>query len=369
MEKKPERVIELCRNEINNIDKEILGLVKKRQQLSVKISRAKRNLRIPDRDFVREKAVFDQAQKLAKELDLPESFAINLQKLILESSLSQQEEDRIKHSFDHEQKSVLIIGGAGRLGKWLCRFFSDSGHTISVIDKIDPGFSCNFSTTLDKTANQHDIIVVATPIRASIDVLEQLYMLNIKKPYIFDVSSVKAPVYESLKKLKSAGVFVTSLHPMFGPSVGLLFGKHIIRTSLGVLQADQLANELFQNTPLTVVDMSIDEHDKTIAILLSLTHALNIIFVHALKDSSIPIKKLAQFSSPTFENLLLIAQKVFSENPHLYFEIQALNPYTKTAHELIKNSLPRLLNAVSQFNEEDFVAMMNEGNHYLSSLS
>src|SRR5207248_2350227 len=124
-----------------------------------------------DRDFNREKVVFDHAIALAQELDLSLDFVIALQRLIIEASLSRQEQDRIRHSVDESQKSVLVVGGSGRLGKWLCHFFADSGHRVSVVDLHHPGFFCDYKKTLDESADQHDIIAIATPIRTSSDIL------------------------------------------------------------------------------------------------------------------------------------------------------------------------------------------------------
>ena len=300
---------------------------------------------------------------------MPSKFATTLQKLIIEASLSRQEKDRIKNNFDQAPKSVLIIGGAGRLGKWLCRFFADSGHRISVIDLIHPNFPCSYSQDLDASAESHDIIVVATPIRPSIDIIKQIIKLKPKKPVIFDVLSVKAPVYQALLALKDTGAKVTSLHPMFGPSVELLFGKHIIRTSLGVEKADHMVNEIFRATSLQVVDMSIDSHDAMISILLSLSHLVNISFVRALTKSGFSIPYLKKFSSPTFSNLLKVAHKVLSENPHLYYEIQALNPHSKEAQKKLSESLLEVIGAVEKFDEASFVAIMKDGEQFLADVS
>lgn len=362
-----EQIIEQCRTRINDIDREIFLLIKKREQLSAEIGSVKRDLSMPDRDFKREKTVFDHAVGLAKELDLDEAFAIALQRLIIEASLSRQEQDRIRNSVDESQKSVLIVGGAGRLGKWLCHFFADSGHRVSVVDMIHPGFSCDYSRHLDESADRHDIIAIATPIRVSNDILGQIHRLHLKHPIIFDVSSVKAPVYDSLRQLKDKGVRVSSLHPMFGPSVNLLFGKHIIRTSLGVQEADDLVTDLFRATSLQVVDMSIDEHDAVIAILLSLSHMVNIVFVRALEKSGFRSGHLEKLSSTTFSRLIAIARDVMSENPRLYFEIQALNPHTMAAHQYLSQALLETVNAIDQFDEESFVAIMRENERYLAN--
>ncbi len=365
MDEDRESLIESCRAQISEIDRQIFSLVKKREGLSAKIGEAKRGLKIADRDFNREKLVFEQAATLAKELDLPVSFATSLQKLIIEASVSRQEKDRIKNNFHDAPKSVLVVGGAGRLGSWLCRFFADSGHGVSVADVVKPNFDCRYFDRIDARAMQHDLVVVATPMRTSLGIFKQFEAFDLSKPVIFDTSSVKSPIRDGLLRLKDLGAKVTSLHPMFGPSVELLFGKHIIRTSLGVEAADREASDLFRATSLTVVDMSIEEHDEMIAMLLSLSHMLNLIFVRALRSSPFPIALLERFSSPTFSNLLAIAKQVHSENPHLYYEIQALNPYTKKALRHVSDALSAFNLAVELEDEDQFVSMMKDGQIYL----
>lgn len=365
MAKEKLTIIESCRKEISAIDNEIFSLIKKREQLSAAIGEAKRGLAIPDRDFSREKMVFDNAIAKATALELPTAFVIALQKLIIENSLSRQERDRIEESNEQDSLSVLVIGGAGRMGGWLARFFVDSGHRVTICDLSDPGPPYTFMKELDESVGQHDLIVVATPIRVSVAMLQKLSNMPLKKPVIFDVSSVKAPVHEALMALKSRGIKVTSLHPMFGPSVQLLFGKQVIITSLGIKEADEMARNLFKATSLQLIMMSIEQHDRTMAYLLSLCHLTNIVFATALSKSQIDIKDLESIASPTFISMLQMARKVFDENPHLYYEIQALNPHNHKAYEEIELALGTVLSAINTSDELEFVTLMRKGQKYL----
>lgn len=365
MVKEELKIIEKCRQEISAIDAEIFSLIKKREGLSSAIGEAKRGLDIPDRDFKREKAVFENAIAMAKTLELPVSFATALQQLVIENSLERQERDRIIKSSGAQCWSVLIIGGAGRMGGWLASFFADSGHKVTIMDKVNPIPAFEFRESLDADVDKYDLIVIATPIRVSAAILEELALMPLTKPVIFDVSSVKAPVQEALIRLAKRGTKVTSLHPMFGPSVKLLFGKHVIITSLGITEADLMAKSLFKATSLQLIDMGIDEHDRTMAYLLSLSHVTNIVFLTALRQSGINIEELERLASPTFSSMLAMARKVFEENPHLYYEIQALNPYNKDAYEELKNALTHILQTIKGQDEPEFVAGMEEGQKYL----
>jgi chorismate mutase/prephenate dehydrogenase len=354
------------RAEISQVDQEIFALIKKREEVSLKIGSAKRKLNIPDRDFAREKDMFDKALDNAKRLGLPANFAISLQKSLMSISLSSQEQDRIRHNPSPDPKTALVIGGAGRMGKWMCRFLADSGHKIQVVDKTKPDFDCPYQSELDDSVRDYDIIIVATPIRDSVVILEDLLNYQLKKPVVFDLASVKAPVKEVLHKMKAAGILVTSIHPMFGPGVEYLYGRHVIRTSLHVPAADSLVAELFSCTSLKLVDMSFNEHDDIIAYLLATSHLVNIAFVDCLKNSGYSIDKLAGFASTTFANQMAIAEAVFHENHKLYYEIQALNPSNPVAHENLLAALDRAMYIVSTKQEHEFLKIMNDGRTYLA---
>lgn len=355
------------RTKIDEIDQKIFELIKKREEISSQIGFAKRELDIPDRDFDREKLVFKKAQELAHSLKLPINFATNLQKLIIELALSRQEKDRIKNKISKTALNVSIVGGAGRLGAWLYNFLADSGHRITVVDKAKPSFSCSYLEELPKQLDNLDLIILATPIRVTKEILKKLSTISFSKPVIFDVSSVKAPVKEELLELKNQGKKVSSIHPMFGPSVEILFGKHLIITSLGIKEADDFALNLFKNTSLELVSMSIDDHDQVISYLLSLAHLVNILFVLSLMKGPYKSDYLAKFSSPTFQNLLNNAQKVFSENPHLYYEIQKLNKHNNTIHENISKELEKIVGIIKENNEAQFVDLMKKGHEFLKN--
>ncbi len=358
-------IIDSCRQEISEIDGQIFELVKRRELASALIGKAKLELNIPVRDFAREKLVFEQAIKKAEELDLPKNLMINLQEHIIKISLARQEKDRIKANTQKNGQSVVIIGGAGRLGTWIARFFADLGHEIRVVDLIKPDYECVFQNKLEKSVTNSDVIVVATPIRTTREVLKNLLGFDLKRPTIFDVASVKNPIKNELYALRDAQANISSLHPMFGPSVELLFGKHMIRCSLGHNRADQAIDSLFASTSLEIVDMSIDDHDELISYLLSLSHLINLIFISVLKESGFPLQKLEKFSSPTFSNILHVAKRVISENPKLYYEIQHLNPKNEKVYDALEKATQAFLQAIEANSDEQFGNLMNEGRAYV----
>jgi len=102
----------------------------------------------------------------------------------------------------------------------------------------------------------------------------------------------------------------TLVHPMFGPDTELLSGRHVVFVDLGSAEALASARELFSPTMAEQVVMSLDDHDRLIAYVLGLSHALNIAFFTALAESGEAAPKLARMSSTTFDSQLDVASRV-----------------------------------------------------------
>ena len=182
---------------------------------------------------------------------------------------------------------------------------------------------------------------------------------------IFDLGSLKTPLRAGLDALVKAGCRVTSLHPMFGPDTELLSGRHVIFIDLGDKAALQEAQELFAPTMAERVVMGLDEHDRLIAYVLGLSHALNIAFFTALADSGEAAPRLAKMSSTTFDSQLDVASRVAAESPDLYFEIQNLNEYGGESLLALQQAVERLVATVKAGNAAEFTAIMNRGRAYL----
>jgi chorismate mutase/prephenate dehydrogenase len=113
------------------------------------------------------------------------------------------------------------------------------------------------------------------------------------------------------------------------------------------------------------VVMSLDDHDRLIAYVLGLSHALNIAFFTALADSGEAAPKLARMSSTTFDSQLDVASRVAQESPDLYFEIQSLNDYGAESLEALAKAVERIRTAVLSQDHDAFAALMRRGRDYL----
>jgi chorismate mutase/prephenate dehydrogenase len=114
-----------------------------------------------------------------------------------------------------------------------------------------------------------------------------------------------------------------------------------------------------------LVVMGLDEHDRLIAFVLGLSHALNIAFFTALAESGEAAPRLARMSSTTFDAQLDVATRVAAENPDLYYEIQSLNAYGEESLSALRAAVERLYRSVHEHDPGTFVEMMRRGHEYL----
>jgi chorismate mutase/prephenate dehydrogenase len=138
---------------------------------------------------------------------------------------------------------------------------------------------------------------------------------------------------------------------------------------VGVPEATRAARALFKSTMAEQTEMSVDEHDRLMAYVLGLSHALNLAFFTALASSGELVPRLQRMSSTTFDAQLRVATLVAGDNPHLYFDIQALNDYGASSLQALRDATERIQSLVAAGDEEGFVELMAAGRRYLEKRS
>ena len=352
--------------ELAEIDQQLLELVAMRLDVSIEIGKLKQEPGEDTRNYVEEKDVLERARQVSLNLGLPESLAEEFLSLLIRNSLTRQEQQRVELQKSGDGRRVLVIGGAGRMGRWFANFLDSQGFVVEIADPIASGECLSHFSDWRETSLDHEIIVVACPIRATSEVLQGLLQ---RRPsgIILDVSSLKSPIRKGLCSLVDAGLQVCSIHPMFGPDTKLLSGQHIIFITLGSEGARQEIQRLFEPTMAEVVEMDLEDHDRLIAYVLGLSHALNIAFFTALVESGEAAQQLARLSSTTFDSQLEVASKVAHDNPKLYFEIQSLNEYGGESLSALLYAVERLRSIVRTGDEKEFRMLMEKGLNYLDS--
>ena len=342
------------RQRLDGLDEKILALIAERQALVAEIGARKHEAGRPLRDYAREREVLDRAEEKATSLGMSANIARDIMQQLIHHSLTHQEQRRWVNAEHGQGQSALVIGGLGRMGAWTARYLDALGYTVEVADPGEGESIFSHFSDWQTSALQHDVIVVAAPMRASNQIL---LALAERKPagLVFDIASLKSPLSAGQAAMVEAGCRVTSVHPMFGPDALMLADRHVLFVDVGNSEATQAALEMFAHTAAECVQMSSTEHDQAMSWVLGLSHLMNIAFATTLSGSGAAISWLKKLSSTTFNAQFQVASNIIHENPNMYYEIQHCNDSGETALELFAANLNELTQHIQGGDEDAFV--------------
>ena len=262
-------------------------------------------------------------------------------------------------SSDLPPMKVAIVGGAGKMGEWTSRFLSASGHDIMVVDPASGN-----GLTLDDCGNA-DAVIVSVPIHATEGILRKLDSVCREDALIFDLTSLKSPMIETLRDMASRRK-VCSIHPMFGPSAKSISGRNLIVCDCGNQEATETASKLFEGRGGNIRIMPVEKHDEYMSYVLGLSHAVNIAFFTVLDRSGIPFRDMQGVASTTFMKNLDTNTSVALEDPMLYYDIQHLNAHREGMWKLFCDAVRDLKAASLDSDPAKFVELMENGRNYFS---
>jgi len=353
------------RQRLDEIDSGIVDLIAERQAVVTTIGEHKLKTGLPLRHYEREREVIERGMARAESLGLEASVARDIMRALIRHSLSNQETHQLARSDHGQGQRALVIGGLGRMGVWMSRYLDMVGYVVDVADQADGDTPFGKVDDWQGAVHDYDLIVVATPLRPSNDILLQLADLQ-PRCLVFDIGSLKSPMRAGLDAMLKNGCRVCSVHPMFGPNDVGLSGRHILFVDVGDAVALAEARALFAHTAADCVELSLEEHDEVMAWVLGLSHLVNIAFAGALAQSGEAVPLLKQISSSTFNAQLNVATQVVSENPHLYYEIQQGNDNTAEVSRHFRAVLDQLVDAVTEKDEHLFTELMRAARQRLA---
>lgn len=283
----------------------------------------------------------------------------------LESSVCSRIADAVNESAslrpspasDVPPMKVAIIGGSGKMGDWTSRFLSASGHEITIVDPASGN-----GLTIDDCRDA-DAVIVSVPIHATEGILKKLDTVCRKDALIFDLTSLKSPMIETLRDMASRRR-VCSIHPMFGPSAKSISGRNLIVCDCGNPEAADTVAGLFGGRGGNIRVMPVEKHDEYMSYVLGLSHAVNIAFFTVLDRSGITFRDMQTVASTTFMKNLDTNTSVALEDPMLYYEIQHLNAHREGMWKLFCDAVRDLKGASLDSDPSKFVELMENGRRY-----
>jgi len=374
----PEASLAKSRDEIRAVTKSILDLAKARQELSLVVSRNKVLLGQSITNLGVEQKLLTDSADYAKSIGLDENLAQSLvQDLIRFSKFAQAKEvygGSIRKFLDSRSIKTVSIVGAGRMGTWFARYFTDLSLQVLLYDEKPErarkrARDLGVETADDlKAVIESDLIIASVPISKTSELVSEIFKLadaNSRAPIVIEISSVKNEVGLSGlldENTEDKKIRLYSVHPLFGSSAYSFDQNTFIQSSP---KDTSLMRGLFPQA--IVVSLDWREHDRLMAVFLTLPHVLALVFADALQNYKKLLSQEVNLTAPSFHHMLELSNRVLGEEPGVYFEIQASNPNSKQAISDVMNSLLKIEKAIK--NRSEFVAMFDQARSGVGELS
>ena len=226
---------------------------------------------------------------------------------------------------------IAVIGGYGRMGRWFTRYFAASGHKVVIsgvrlhkAKTFAEKAGVDFAKNNVEAVKDVDLVMVSVPIPVVPRVIDEIAPYVKKGVVISEISSLKSDVVKALVEAARLKVRPLSLHPLFGPGAQKLRGRKIAVVPIIDAEAEKnLAKELFPEAETVVVDA--EEHDRVMALVLSLPHFMNVVFASVIGEEN--LETLKRLGGTTFTLQLTLAEGVMTEDPALQATIQMDNKH------------------------------------------
>ena len=255
-------------------------------------------------------------------------------------------------------KKITIIGAGGQMGQWFAKYFSSQGFEVTGYDSENKvsGKDIKISESLVGGILKADYVVLCTPTRRTPEIIRLIAKEMKRDTYLIEISSEKSKVVSSLSKMP-AKINPICIHPMFGPGTKTIKGQNIISVPIKDAKKElTVTKALFDGANFVTIDAA--EHDKKIAVILGLTHLMNLVFANIIsKDEKMNLTE--KMSGTTFRVQKTLAESIMTESPELIETIIANPEIRRVAEELWKD-IGRLLTAVQESKTEDVINYIKE---------
>ena len=261
-------------------------------------------------------------------------------------------------------KEIAIVGVNGKMGKWFANYFHKMGFRVKGFDtnnEIKEKF-IEKANSLVSCILQIDYVLLCTPTKNTPEIIRLISKEMKRGSYLIEISSHKYKTAQTLLKTPSK-INPICVHPMFGPGTKNIAGKNVIIVPIKDAQKELTATKLlFPGANFVTIDA--DEHDKKIAVILGLTHLINIAFANILaKDEKISLTE--KMAGTTFKAQRIIAESILTESAEL-IETIVSNPEVRRSGEEFWKDIGRLLTNSQEGKSEEIIDYIKSSQEKIS---
>lgn len=298
------------RARLDAIDGRILELLAERGELLAEVAATKQReglpIFVPEREAQKVAAFRSAATGKGLDPDWAEDFL----RMVMGASRARQSTGDFPRA--GSPRTILFVGGRGRMGALYAGVFARSGHTVRCLDEGD-------WDRVAELCRGCDTVVVTVPIRATEEVIARLAPHLAPDTLLVDFTSRKAePVAAMLAAHPGP---VAGLHPLHGPDVQNLAKQLMIVCPGRDPEAAAWLNEQFRLWGMRLAEMPAARHDEGMHLVQGLRHFLALLHGSFLMAQDARPGAMLDLSSPIYRAELMMTGRIFAQNPELYADI------------------------------------------------
>ena len=175
------------------------------------------------------------------------------------------------------------------MGYWFSKYFDKKGVRVSAYDidvtSLKPSNNMTIYENFSECVETADLVLVCVPVKNTPSATKKCASKMKSGAILAEISSLKHQAFKTLEKI-STDIKPLCIHPMFGPGTMDIKQMKILLIPVKNEENElKILNDIFEGAIITVIpDANI--HDELIAIVLGLTHYVNIIFASFLSQEN-----------------------------------------------------------------------------------
>jgi len=308
--------IKKLRDNIDDIDRQILDLISRRLTQVQEVVTLKKAHNIPVYHPAREEDLISRLRSQAASSGIDPDFMEELYRVILRNSRMEQTVE-MKQQGIRAGARVLIVGGAGQMGRFFADLFRTSGYIVRILTE-------DTWDQVETLCADTDLVLLSVPINVTLDTIQRIVPHMPATAILADITSVKTAPMDAMLTHFSGPVI--GLHPLFGPSCASL-DKQIIAVTPG--RKHEKCQWLVEQLSLwgaVMVSAGPEEHDDIMDIVQALRHFATFCFGRFLCQRKVDLERSLEFSSPIYRLELGMVGRLFAQDSSLYAEIIFATP-------------------------------------------
>ncbi len=341
----PDPVLSALRDDLARTDQEIVGKLAERMRLIREVAKVKAKRSLPSFDRLREGALLDDLVAKGRESGLAGDVVRDIYGILFAASRLEQ---RRFLQQEVEHFTIGVIGGTQGMGAFLARVFESGGYEVEVMG-LEGG------ATAEEVASRNDVVVIAVPIAATVDVIRKVAPHVKPGACLIDVTSIKKKPLEAMLEHAPEGVDVVGTHPMFGPH-GVDFDRQKVVLCKGRGEASfTRVKKLFETFGAETIEATAEEHDAQMALIQVLVHEKTMVLGSVLERLKADLGRSLAFASPIYRTELAMIGRMFSQRAELYADILTVNPDAPRLSHVFEQEAAHFARAVAMSDRETVV--------------